>query len=62
MHFNDFFITCTTREVRLIQSNSRDRIVILTQDCVGEFEEVQCETMIGSLTYTDDIHESYNFQ
>lgn len=51
IHFNDFFITCTTKEFREIQSNPCDTIVTLTQACVGEFNEFQCEIKIGSLTY-----------
>jgi len=51
IHFNDFFITCTTKEVRQIQSNPCDTIVTLTQACVGEFNEFQWEIIIGSLTY-----------
>lgn len=41
IHFSDFFITCTTKEVRQIQSNPCETIVTLTQACVGEFNEFQ---------------------
>lgn len=50
IHFNDFFITCTAKEVREIVSNPCETIFTFTQACVGEFNEFQCEIIIGSLT------------